>query len=179
MEELKIKLPKKEIYIQGGYIKDIPEVTIIFRHSLRSIAKWESIFKKPFLNSDLNDYEAMEYVKCMANKEFDITRLDEDDIKELSNFMNDKPTATFFATSGKKEEENHEQEIMTSEALYANMILLNVPKDFENWNIVRLLVLLRILSIKNNPENKTKIEDIYAQNERLNEERKAKYNTTG
>ena len=59
------------------------------------------------------------------------------------------------------------------------MIANGVPFECQKWHINRLLTLIRVCEIKNDPGKKMSKNDIYKQNKALNEARKAKYKTKG
>ena len=74
----------------------------------------------------------------------------------------------------------HRKEIITSEIIYYWMIAQNIPIEFEKWHINRLLTLIRVCSIKNDPNPKKMSRSAIArQNRALNKARKAKYGTRG
>jgi hypothetical protein len=60
------------------------------------------------------------------------------------------------------------------------MITANIYKECEKWHLNRLMTLIQVCCIENNP-NKKKMskQAIYSQNRELNALRKAKYHTKG
>ena len=52
---------EKEVFIPA-----MKEHTLQLEHSLLSISKWEAIYHKPFLSTDLNKDMIVDYIKCMT-----------------------------------------------------------------------------------------------------------------
>ena len=63
-------------------------------------------------------------------------------------------------------------EYITSELIYYWMIALNIPVEFEKWHIERLLTLIRVCNIKNQPEKKMSRAEIMEQHRAINEARR-------
>ena len=159
----------------------IPGRTLLLEHSLKSISKWESKWKKPFLETkELTSDEILDYIKCMTitkNVQDDIyLHLNYDNIEKIRKYIEDPMTATVFSEEKKKA---GKQEFITSELIYYWMVAQQIPFECENWNLNRLLVLIRICSIKNTPDKKMSKRDIAKKNSALNAKRKAQYNTKG
>lgn len=158
---------------------------ISLEHSLLSISKWESKWKKAFLDNTLEknkktDEETLDYIRCMTitpNVDPLLYQcLSAENYKEINEYINDDMTATTF--SGKRQNSN--RQIVTSEIIYYWMIAYNIPVEFEKWHINRLLTLIRICGIKNDPkQHKMSQAAIHEQNRALNEARRAKYHTKG
>ena len=132
----------------------IKETTIQLEHSLLSISKWESKWNKSFINTkDKTEDELIDYIKCMTiTKNVDpniYVCLTAENIQEIVNYINAPMTATTIRDTGKS---NHE--IVTSELIYYWMISLNIPVKFEKWHLNRLITLIRVCSIKNQPAKK-------------------------
>lgn len=69
--------------------------------------------------------------------------------------------------------------IYTAEEIYGLMFMSQIPLEFENRNLNRLLIVLRVISDYNQPKKKMDTHDIYQQNRKLNEERKKQLGTKG
>lgn len=155
--------------------------TLTMEHSLLSLSKWEAKWKKPFLHSDKTAEEVIDYYRCMTitqnvdpNIYYSFTP---EMINRIHEYINDNQTATTFSNNGKKPEKH---EIITSELLYFYMLSNSVPSEYEKWHLSRLLTLLKICSIKNNPKQpKMSQSAIHKQNRSLNAARRAKLHTHG
>lgn len=157
----------------------IKETTIQLEHSLLSISKWESKWNKSFINTkDKTEDELIDYIKCMTiTKNVDpniYVCLTAENIQEIVNYINAPMTATTIRDTGKG---NHE--IVTSELIYYWMISLNIPVKFEKWHLNRLITLIRVCSIKNQPAKKMSRGEIMQRNAALNAARKKRWNTKG
>lgn len=157
----------------------IKETTIQLEHSLLSISKWESKWNKSFINTkDKTEDELIDYIKCMTiTKNVDpniYVCLTAENIQEIVNYINAPMTATTIRDTGKS---NHE--IVTSELIYYWMISLNIPVKFEKWHLNRLITLIRVCSIKNQPAKKMSRGEIMQRNAALNADRKKRWNTKG
>ena len=82
---------------------------------------------------------------------------------------------TFSARHGGKN--NGEQ--TTAELIYYWMIALNIPFECQKWHLNRLLVLIKICTIKNQPNKKKSKKEIMTRNAALNASRRERLNTKG
>lgn len=157
----------------------IKETTIQLEHSLLSISIWESKWNKSFINTkDKTEEELIDYIKCMTiTKNVDpnvYVCLTAENIQEIVNYINAPMTATIIRDTGKSS-----REIVTSELIYYWMISLNIPVKFEKWHLNRLITLIKVCSIKNQPPKKMSRGEIMQRNATLNAERKKRLNTKG
>lgn len=181
---LQITVSGREFYDEdkNEFIEIKPQ-KLTMEHSLLSISKWESKWKKSFLSSeDKTTEEYMDYFKCMTitNKVDPLVYscLSEQNIKEIMDYINDNHTATTISSNTPTG--IRKKSFITSELIYYWMIANNIPSEYEKWHLGRLLTLIRICSIKNNPKgNKMSRNAILQQNRSLNAARRAKYNTKG
>jgi hypothetical protein len=156
--------------------------TLQLEHSLVSLSKWESKWKKSFISSkNITNEEMFDYIKCMTlNKNVDPTvydHLTESNIKAVKSYIEDPMTATTFA---KENGGSKNREIITSELIYYWMIASNIPLDpCQKWHLNRLITLIRVCSIKNTPPKKRSKRDIMSQNAALNASRRKQMNTRG
>lgn len=167
-KELFDEVNQKFLNVEGGVLK--------IEHSLLSISKWESIFKKPFFDSYKTDSESVEYIRCMVveGDEGIIYNLDVEELQTVYDYIKDAYSATIF-----NEDSPASKEIITSEVIYFWMVTFQIPFEAERWNINRLFNLIKICEIKNSPKKKMSINNIYKMNRELNEKRKNEYNTRG
>ena len=163
------------IYLPAG-----KEQVLCLEHSLVSLSKWESKWCKPFLSSEKTDEEFLDYIKCMtlsSNVSNDVYgRLTLENFREISNYINAPMTATTFSDDKTK---RPNREIVTSELIYYWMVTLNIPFECEKWHIKRLLTLIRVCEIKNNPPKKRSRREIMSRNAALNAARRQQLNTKG
>lgn len=156
----------------------IPEVSkhIKLEHSLLSISRWESEYKKSFLSSkDLDSDKLKYYIRCMLIDESDEQYLDnmsDSNYNEVIEYIKTSRTATVVNYHGKSKPKN-DGKIITSEQLYCQMFSNGIPIDCERWHISRLIALLEVFNASSNPEKMSKKEtaQYYAQ---LNKARRAK-----
>lgn len=158
------------------------EQTLKMEHSLVSLSKWESKYCKPFLSKqEKTNEELLDYIKFMT-----ITQNVKDDtyerllrtseaIDEINKYIDAPMTATKFVESSSKS--NGEQ--ITAELIYYWMISLQIPPDYDKWHLNRLLTLIKVCNIKNQPPKKMTSRDINARNAALNAARRKQLNTKG
>lgn len=155
--------------------------TLRLEHSLVSLSKWESKWKKAFLTKKDKTYEeTLDYIKCMTltqNVDPDVyLHLTNKNIEEINAYISDPMTATYFSDEGQKKGSN---EIVTAELIYYWMIALNIPLECQKWNLNRLLALIRVCEIKNSPPKKRSRKEIMSRNAALNAARRKKLNSKG
>ena len=99
-----------------------------------------------------------------------------ENFREISDYINAPMTATTFSDDKTKKTN---REIVTAELIYYWMVSLNIPFECEKWHIKRLLTLIRVCEIKNNPPKKRSRREIMSRNAALNAARKKQLNTKG
>lgn len=163
-----------------------PEQKLTLEHSLLSISLWESKHHKPFLGTEKNNEEIVDYIRCMTiNKNVDpsvYSRLirNAELMEEVNNYITDSMTATWFAEEEKKEgEAPKRKEVITSEVIYYWMVAYQIPFECQKWHINRLMTLIRVYSEKNKEPKKMSKKDMMAQRRSLNAARRAKANSRG
>jgi hypothetical protein len=159
----------------------VGDVEIELEHSLLSLSKWESKFKKPFLSDAVKSPEEIAaYIEAMIispNYPHDIVfRLAQHNIKEVNDYIESTESATTF---GVLPERKGKGETITSELIYYWMVAFTIPFECETWHLNRLFSLIRICNIKNSKPKKMSRGEIARRNAQLNAERKAKLGTTG
>lgn len=180
---LQIRIPgqeswneKTEEFVSG------PETIISLEHSLISISKWESKWHKPFMVvENLKGEELMDYIKCMTitpNVKDEIyDRLTKKNIDDILKYIGDPMTATTINERGMGGRRS--REIITSELIYYWMVALQIPFECQKWHINRLMTLIRVCSIKNQPDKKMSKHSTMQQNAALNAARRQKLHSRG
>ena len=152
---------------------------IHLEHSLISISKWESKWKKSFISSDKQIGEELyDYIRCMAEEDISIDLIKSmgmDTILSILDYINDPMSATTVTSYGSKAPN---RDIITSELIYYWMIALNIPFECQTWHLNRLLKLIEVCNSKNNPRKMGK-NDILKQNRDLNAARRKALQSKG
>ena len=156
-------------------------VTLSLEHSLVSLSKWESKWCKPFLsNSEKTNEETIDYIKCMTitqNVDPDVyNHLSVKNIEDINKYIYAPMTATTFSDD-KNSKSN--REIITSELVYYWMVALQIPFECQKWHLNRLLTLVRICNVKNQPPKKMSKRDVMSRNAALNAARRKQFNSNG
>lgn len=159
-----------------------PQTKVLqLEHSLVSLSKWESKWHKPFLAKNNKTLEeTIDYIKCMTitqNVNSDVyDHLTKQNMDTIGDYIDDSMTATFF-TEEKTRRSN--SEIITSELIYYWMIALNIPFECQKWHLNRLLTLIKVCNIKNQPPKKMSTRDRLSRNAALNAARRKQLNSKG
>ena len=146
-------------------------------HSLISVSKWESKWKKPFFSKKgMTEEEALSYIECMTlNRHVgsDVyRRITREDRKVITDYINDPMTAS-NVTNRKKKRGSSER--VTSELIYYWMITLGIPVEFERWHLNSLITLIRVCNVKNQPPKKMSKNEVLNHYSALNERRRKKF----
>jgi hypothetical protein len=166
---------KNEIFIE-------PKKQVLqLEHSLVSISKWESKWCKPFLSKEVMTVEeTIDYIRCMTltqNVNPDVYNyISNENIRQVNQYIEAPMTATWF-TEEKTGKHNNEQ--VTNELIYYWMTALNIPFECQKWHFNRLITLIRVCNIKNQPPKKMSKKDLMSRNAALNAARRKQLNTKG
>ena len=179
---LQIEIPESEFYDERLEEFITTKATVLrLEHSLVSVSKWESKWRKPFLDprNKKTEEEAVDYVRCMTlNQQVDpklYLALTPENMEAINKYINEEQTATWFSN----EDKPPNRDIVTSELIYYWMCAAQIPWEAQKWHLSRLLTLIRIASIKNAPEKKMSKSQILSRNRALNAARRKKYHTKG
>ncbi len=180
---ISIKIPAGEYYNPktNEFVK-YKEHTLRLEHSLRSMAKWESKWHKPFLSKDnKTNEEIIDYLRCMTLNTADVDDcvyycIPGSEMEKLTQYMEDPMTATTITRIGNQPKS---RAIVTAEILYYDMIALNIPFECEKWHINRLLMLIEVCNEKNKPSKKIPRNELISRNKLLNAARRKRLGTKG
>ena len=187
---LTIIVPESELFNENtNEFIQVKEQTIVLEHSLVSIAKWESKWKKSYISStNKTAEEILDYIKCMTLSSNNIDEqvyacLSQENIKEIVAYIQNPMTATWFSDD-KNKNKGGKKEVITSELIYYWMVTLQIPFECQKWHLNRLLTLIRICNVEEAKANgkhggKMSKRDILSQNRALNAARRQKLNTKG
>lgn len=179
---LQITIPETEQWDESKQeFVNTKEQTLQLEHSLISLSKWESKWEKAFLTKQEKSYEeTIDYIKCMTlTKNIDpnvYSNITYDNIIQINKYIAAPMTATRILEDGKGK---GSQEQVTSELIYYWMIALNIPLECEKWHLNRLLTLIKVCNIKNQPPKKMSKREIMSRNAALNAARRKQFNTKG
>jgi hypothetical protein len=164
----------------GQQFLDAKTYSLDLEHSLFSVSKWESKFEKPFLSSgDKTSEETLWYIKAMVISP-DVPpevfmNLSQQNVDDINTYISAKMTATTFNELIAKKS----REIITAELIYYWMFSLSIPLECEHWHLNRLLTLVRVFNVKNQPAKKMSRTEIAAQQHSINAQRRAQMNSPG
>lgn len=168
----------KEIFVS---IPGSEELTLDMEHSLVSLSKWESKWCKAFLSKEpKTEEQTIDYIKCMTltpNVDPAVyKRLTKQHIDEINNYIQAPMTATYISEdkSGKGG-----RETVTSELIYYWMVALQIPFECQYWHLNRLMTLVRVCNVKQNPPKKMSQKQLTSRNAALNAARRKKLGTSG
>ena len=177
-----LTIPKQRLFIEKTYeFTYVEEQTICLEHSLVSLSKWERKWHKPFISSEKNKEEILDYIKMMT-----ITKnvnpivyeaLTEDMIAKIKDYIDDPMTATTFNKDQSKGSINND--IITAEIIYYWMIALQIPVEFQKWHINSLITLIRVCEIKNQPPKKRSRQEIASRTAAINAARRQQHAKKG
>ena len=163
------------------FVPRVKEQTLRLEHSLVSLSKWESKWHKSFLSTPKKtNEEILDYIKCMTLTqgvdESVYTRLSEENVKAINDYIGDPMTATTFSN---KETGKTNREIITAELIYYWMIAHQIPFECRKWHLNQLLTLIQVCNVKSAPPKRQSKKSVANQQAALNAARRKKYNTRG
>lgn len=179
---LEITIPESELWdeVNQSFIV-IKEQTIKLEHSLVSLSKWESKWCKPLLSKAVKTREeTIDYIRCMTiSQNIDpmiYIFLTDENIDQVNKYIDEPMTATWIR---KKQKTFNRSEQITSELIYYWMIALNIPFECQKWHLNRLLTLIEVCNIKNQPDKKIPLRETYENNAALNAMRRKQNHSSG
>lgn len=185
---LQINVPNIEYYDERtNTFGRINGCTLNLEHSLLSISKWEAKWHKPYIESPNSPKskaktpeEQLDYIRCMClDKNVDpllFNFLPVEVVLKIKTYIDDPMTATWFS-----DRDNHQnpKEIVTSELIYYWMIALGIPFECQKWHLNRLMTLIRVCNLKQQPSKKMSKRDIMRRNQSLNAARRSRMGSKG
>lgn len=177
-----ITIPSTEMWDEANEkFVDTKEQVLQLEHSLVSLSKWESKWCKPFLSKEDKTFEeTIDYIRCMTINQHVPDEvygcLTGDNIREINEYISAPMTATWFS---KDITGRGSREQITSELIYYWMIALNIPFECQKWHLNRLLTLIRVCNVKNQPSKKMSRREIMSRNAALNAARRKQLGTNG
>lgn len=179
---LKVKIPSVEVFNEkdSTFGEAISDTELQLEHSLVSISKWESKWRKPFLSKEeKTNEELIDYIRCMTlnqNVNPEVYKyIPVSVMVEINKYIEAPMTATTF----REDKSKKSSEIITNEIIYYWMVSFNIPFECQKWHLNRLLTLIRVCSAKNSPQKKMSTREIMSRNRALNKARRAQLNTRG
>lgn len=170
------------IHLNGGeLINDNNEfiqwdpIDVKLEHSLVSISKWETKYKKPYLHptNTKTPIEVFDYIKMMVVdtdvKDEQWGGLTPEHVTQIREYIDDIKTATTVPSEHKA----RSREIVTSELIYCWMVQQQIPFECQYWHLSRLLTLINTVAFKNQPPKKQNPIDSMRQTAALNQARRA------
>lgn len=168
----------------------IPAFHLQLRHSLMSIAKWESRWHDSFLAKETMDAdELIDYVRCMTintQKNQDVYKyLGKDDYDQILEYMQDPMSAIDLNAKRNKETKKGRKKRETAESVYYAMFNLGIPIECEKWHFNRLSALLDYCAdngtggkagTAGRPKTQREMMELY---HALNQKNRKKYNSKG
>lgn len=179
---LKLVIEGTEYYNEEAEtFETVGDVVLMLEHSLVSLSKWESKYKRPFLSKDdKTPEEVLYYVEAMIlNENYPegiLEHFTQKTIDKINSYIESSESATTF---GRMPEQRSRGEVITSELIYYWMVAFNIPFECQYWHLNRLFALVRICNIKTGKQKKMSRADLAARNRSLNEQRKAQLGTRG
>jgi hypothetical protein len=178
---LTITIPATEQYDEVNELFITSKEQVLqLEHSLVSISKWESKWCKAFLSKESKSVtESIDYIRCMTltqNISPDAYKfITPENINEVSTYIETPMTATVFSN----EKKTINREIITAEIIYYWMVSMTIPFECQKWHLNRLLTLINVCNLKNQPAKKMNRKEITERNRSLNAARLNALNTSG
>lgn len=174
--------------------KHISAYELKLEYSLKSIAKWEMRWHKPFFNDEkLSSEEWIDLIRCMTvNTVKDpesYNYLTNKEVNVIQAYMEDPQSAWEIVPDKDKDKEKKKakkaKRKMTVEAIYYKMIQYGVWESCENWNLNRLLALLDYFDAQGGStpgaggQKKKTERELMSMYHDMNQKARAKYHSRG
>lgn len=177
-QEATVELPdgSLEFITVGGYNLEL-------EHSLVALSKWESKFKKPFLDEvQKTPDEVLDYIRFMAIHPYVpeevFQSLQIEHFQKINEYINDTMTATWFNEPFGSPKPSAEK--ITNELIYFWISAFGLDTQVvEHWHLNRLFTALKVANLKSQPPKKMPKSEVIADMRRKNEERRRLYEGAG
>lgn len=158
-----------------------PYKILQLEHSLVSLSNWESKWCKVFFSKNKKTYEeTLDYIKCMTlTPDVDpevYQHLTSENIEAINKYI-DSPMSATVVPTGNNGKPNREP--VTAELIHYWMIALQIPREYEEWHLNKLFMLIRVCNFKNTPPKKRSQKEIMSSNAALNAARRQQFNSRG
>lgn len=185
---LQLTIPDQELWYEDETTRKFIPVkgrTIKLEHSLMSVSRWESKWKKPFISPvPRTAEETLSYIACMTlteNVDPNLYKcLTREDIYKIQAYIDDPMTATVFRSekqqTGRKK---GGKALNTSERIYSAMVKEGIPfEPCQKWHLNRLLTLIHQCEVDGSGDRMSR-RDTARYYQQLNAARRAKHHTRG
>lgn len=178
---LRINVPGGEMFDEEKRkFKTVKPQTLELEHSLISISKWESKWKKAFLSrAKRTEDEIRDYIRCMTitpgvNPDLYYC-LSQENMRAIQAYIDDSQSATVFRGEAQPKGSAKPK---TSEQIYGAMVMLGIPFECQKWHLNRLLNLIHECENLNSG-GKMSRKDSAKYMSQMNAMRRAKHHTRG
>lgn len=111
------------------------------------------------------------------NVDLDVYKhITQENIDAVARYIDEPMTATTFSRDNSNPGNSA---TVTAEIIYYWMITFNIPSEYQKWHLNRLLTLIKVCNIKNQPPKKMSSSEILSGNRALNEARRRALGTKG
>lgn len=136
-------------------------LTLLLEHSLIAVSKWESKWKVPFLTlgQEFKGEKLIDYIRFMTISPTPVNpdvyyALSRENLMEIMQYIDDPMSATTIKDVPGPKKGNTHITVVTSEVIYYWMAALRIPFTCEKWHLNRLMTLIKIASIEQEPPKK-------------------------
>lgn len=170
---LTIKFEGNEYYDEGkqSFLYTDPKV-LNFEYTLKAIFDWEGLFRTSWLKlinaKQIKTEHLVVMMSLCCKEELDVSEINQDMLLKFVNYINDSPTATKIQNDNKSAGRSS---YISAEEIYSIMVFNKIPLELENWNYHRLMSLIAIINETKSPPKKRSMNEIYAEQNRINDER--------
>lgn len=182
-----------EIEVKGGEWFDeltnefitSPGAFLQMEHSLISVSKWESKWKRSFFTKPpKTPEEELDYYRCMVISPrnvdpFVLASLTTRQREEINEYIGDEHSASYLYNTRQR---GARHQTITSEVIYSWMVASQIPFETEKWHLNRLLKLIQIVNQNaQNASGKRRMtqSQVMQNNAQLNALRRAKSGSKG